>query len=410
MPLLSLWKSNAAAIDQFSIVQVVATAGDGSLRDNSECSREIQEYFSQVKSEKLADYIEQCLSSKFESGGLVLQDLVNELGRRLDYKVTNGRYQGTSNVVGFDGIWSSPEGQAIIVEVKTTDAFRISLDTIASYRHRLVANGDLMGDPSILLVVGRQDTGELEAQVRGSRHAWDIRLISVESLVKLVKLKENSADLETGRKIRSVLLPVEYTRLDRLVDVMFTAATDVEASEHGDDIDLVSEKPLEHHHSEKIPGIWQFTEASLLQDTREQIIGAMSLKLKANLIRKSRALYWSANHESRIACTISKRYTKRHSYPYWYAYHPQWDEFLGEAKFGYLVLGCVDAPFAFAIPWRTIHNLTDKLNVTQADHGSYWHIHVVEVASEKYELLLPKQSTNLRIDQYKIDVSTVQAS
>jgi len=35
----------------------------------------------------------------------------------------------------------------------------------------------------VLIVVGRQDTGELEAQIRGSRHAWDIRLISAEALL-----------------------------------------------------------------------------------------------------------------------------------------------------------------------------------------------------------------------------------
>jgi hypothetical protein len=55
---------------------------------------------------------------------------MNELGRRLDYKVTNGRYQGTTNSIGFEWIWLSPEGQTLIVEVKTTDAYRISLDTL----------------------------------------------------------------------------------------------------------------------------------------------------------------------------------------------------------------------------------------------------------------------------------------
>lgn len=160
---------------------------------------------------------------------MVLQDLVNELGRRLDYVVTNGRYQGTSNSIGFDGIWKS-EGHTIIVEVKTTDAYRIPLDKIATYRTRLHSTGQIDGLSSILVVVGREDTGEPEAQVRGSRHAWDVRLISAEALLKLVQLKEDSDDPETGRKIRSLLAPMEYTRLDAMIDVMFTAAKDVEAT------------------------------------------------------------------------------------------------------------------------------------------------------------------------------------
>jgi len=106
--------------------------------------------------------------------------------------VTNGRYQGTSNTISFDGIWVSPEGHTVIAEVKTTDTYRVSLETIAGYRQKLLAVGQVNGNPSILIVVGRQDTGELEAQIRGSRHAWDIRLISADALIKLVQLKENA--------------------------------------------------------------------------------------------------------------------------------------------------------------------------------------------------------------------------
>jgi hypothetical protein len=379
MPLLSVWQSNPTAVTEFSIEQVVATAGDGSLKDGSVCSQELRAYFAQVSSEKLASYVEQCLSSRFEKGGMVLQVLINELGRRLDYKVTNGRYQGTSNKVGFDGIWVSPEGRTIIAEVKTTDVYRISLDTIAGYRQKLLADKTVSGEPSILIVVGRQDTGELEAQVRGSRHAWDIRLISAEALIKLTTLKENSDEPETGRKIRSVLMPLEYTRLDRLVDVMFTAATDVEpviAEAQAEDImlDASTEPPKE---GTAAVG-WEFTDATLLQQKREQIINAMSKRIGSPLVKKSRALYWTADHDQRVACTISKRYTKKGSQPYWYAYHPPWDEFLAEAAESYLILGCMDLPFAFAIPRSKIRNLLEGLHKTDSERGTYYHIHIVE--------------------------------
>jgi hypothetical protein len=186
MPLLQLWSSSPDGVGQFTIEQVVATAGDGNLKDGSLCSQEFREYLSHVSTSKLGMYVEQCLALGFSKGGMVLQDLVNELGHRLDNAVTNGRYQGTVSSIGFDGIWLSPDGQAVVVEVKTTDAYRISLDTIATYRKKLIENGQIAGPSSMLIVVGRQDTGDLEAQVRGSRHAWDIRLISAEALLKLV--------------------------------------------------------------------------------------------------------------------------------------------------------------------------------------------------------------------------------
>src|SRR5438874_10973862 len=239
MPLLALWASNPTAIGQFTVEQIVAAAGSGDLLDNSDCAQELREYLSQVTNQKLAEYIDRCLSAHFSKSGGVLQDLMNELGRRLDYKVTNGRYQGTTNSIGFDGIWISPEGQTLIVEAKTTDAYRISLDTITGYRDKLLKSGQIAPPSSSLIVVGREDTGELEAQIRGSRHAWDMRLISADALIKLVQLKEESEVLETGKKIRSLLTPMEYTRLDQMIDVMFATTADIasaaEAELQGED-------------------------------------------------------------------------------------------------------------------------------------------------------------------------------
>jgi hypothetical protein len=152
MPLLQLWSSSPDAVGQFTIEQVVATAGDGNLKDGSICSQEFREYLSHVPTSKLGTYVEQCLASGFSKGGMVLQDLVNELGHRLDYAVTSGRYQGAASSIGFDGIWLAPEGHAIVVEVKTTDAYRISLETIATYRRKLIENGQITGPSSMLIV------------------------------------------------------------------------------------------------------------------------------------------------------------------------------------------------------------------------------------------------------------------
>jgi hypothetical protein len=100
------------------------------------------------------------------------------------------------------------------VEVKTTDAYRIDLDTIANYRRALVRQGTLQEDTSsILIIVGRQDTGDLEAQIRGSRHAWDVRLISTDALRRLVSIKEEIEDPQTVRQISDLLIPWSIRRL-----------------------------------------------------------------------------------------------------------------------------------------------------------------------------------------------------
>jgi len=398
MPLLALWEANPQAIKEMTIEQVVATAGDGHLRDKSDCSRELREYLSQVQSGSLAHYAEHCLSSAFNRGGMVLQDLINEMGRRLDFKVTNGRYQGTTSEIGFDGLWKGPEGNDLIVEVKTTDAYRISLDTIAGYRTRLQEQGTVGKNASILLVVGRDDTGELEAQVRGSRHAWDVRLISVDALVSLVKLKETTEATATGAKIRGVLAPMEYTKLDGLIDVIFSAAKDIET---GGGINAPVEPGQE---GEETSG-WEFTDSKALDAKREAIVLALSARDGKRLVKKSRAVYWDAEHTYRAVCTISKRYEKKGHAPYWYAYHPGWDAFLGEAENGYFVLGCMDLDQAFALPVATLREQLSYMNITvKPDGTTYWHIKIIEPSTGKFALQLPKTGKSISLERFSFDL------
>ncbi len=402
MPLLALWSSNPNAISEASIEQIVAIAGDGNLKDASACSDELREYLSQTDSGKLSTYVDHCLASGFTKSGFVLQDLINELGRRLDYKVTNGRYQGTSTLIGFDGIWTSPEGHTIVAEVKTTDTYRIALDTIAGYRQKLLAAKTFSEPSSILILVGRQDTGELEAQIRGSRHAWDIRLISVDALLKLVQLKENSESPETGRQIRSLLTPMEYTRLDNMIDVMFATATDVEAviAEAHADSDLDEESATKTEGKPKRG--WEFTDFAVLDKKRAEIIDAVAKKIGTKLIKKSRALFWDAAHEKRVACSISKRYAR--AYPYWYAFHPEWNEFLQDGTDSYFVLGCMDLDVAFAIPLKIIAANLDGLNTTTTSKKTYWHIHLAETDAGGYAILLPHYGRQLSLDEFQISI------
>jgi hypothetical protein len=293
--------------------------------------------------------------------------------------------------------------------VKTTDAYRISLNTIARYRDRLGANGEVFSPSSILIVVGREDTGELEAQVRGSPHAWDIRLISADALIKLVQLKEDADAPDTGRKMRSLLTPMEYTRLDQMIDVMFTTAKDVEtaaAVETAVEGEEQSETAsLVKMGSEISKGTWEFTDTALLQGKRGLIIDALNHREEVNLIKRTGALYWDAGHTIRVACTISKRYTKQRGYPYWYAHHPAWEDFLAEGERAFLALGCMDLAVAFAVPWQTLHPILDGLNTTQKEDSFYWHIHLTEPEAGEFAMLIPKRNAVLRLKEYAIPLT-----
>lgn len=401
MPLLELWKSNPDTVSKMTIEQIVSAAGNGVLKDDSECSIEFCEYLSQITTAQLAEYIDYCLSKSFSNGPLALQDLVNELGRRLDYKVTNGRYRGVQNEVGNDGLWEASDNNFLVIEVKTTDAYRLSLDTLAKYRKTLIEQEKITSNSSILIVAGRKETGELEAQIRGSRHAWDVRLISTDAFVKLVNLKESTEASVTGQKIRSILVPMEYTKLDDLIDVMFTAAKDVEASseEEAGASDAAQNEGDEAVDEDKK---WEFTDSTQIQIMRKNIVRAISQRENSNIIKKTRATYWSPNQKVRVVCTVSKRYSKRGQIPYWYAYHPQWDEFLSEGETSFFALGCMDLESAFVIPVDVIQSHLEELNTTtRSDTGQiYWHIKILEPAPKKFALQLPKSNNSLPLDDF----------
>ena len=177
MSLAALWHSSPEQLRGKQVKQIIAFAGSGRLGDGSVASREFREYLALVPSEVLASYAGECLAEKkFSESGFALQDVVNQLGRRLGFEVEDGRYRGSVSSLGYDGLWKSPTGHHIVVEVKSSATFKIDLDNIAGFRRGLMREGRVNEEnSSILIIVGSEDTRELEAQIRGSRHAWDIR-------------------------------------------------------------------------------------------------------------------------------------------------------------------------------------------------------------------------------------------
>ena len=228
MSLLDYWNQDKEQVESKNLQQIISFAGEGYLRDGNDTSREFRELLRNITPQLIQKYAYNCLEQPFKDSGYALQDIVNEIGSRLGFYVEAGLYQGKPGKIGFDGIWKLESGHAIVVEVKTTDAYRINISKIADYRRELVERGDLSErKSSILIIVGREDTGDLEAQIRGSRHNWEIRLISVESLIRLMLLKQSVDDPAIIRKIYEILVPKEFTKLDEIIESVFSTAEDV---------------------------------------------------------------------------------------------------------------------------------------------------------------------------------------
>ena len=364
-----IWINSKETFDSKSLSQILSFAGDGKLRDNNTTSIEFRELLEQVPFELLKQFSENCLSDKFEDSGLALQDVINQIGSRLGFSVKNGLYRGKKNEIGFDGIWESNEGFNIIVEVKTTDAYRINLDVIAEYRNKLIEQRQISkANSSILIIVGRQDTGDLEAQIRGSRHAWDIRLLSTDSLLQLLALKEKLNDTKTIQQINELLKPKEYTRIDKLIDLIFLTSKDLEIEDSVESEEVIDDE-LETTETDS-----QHTKATPV-NFHEECLDKIQFKLGINLIRQTRISYSNKDKSIGLICAISKPHKQGQFQKFWFAFHPHQQEFLEEFNNSYVAYGCGSPENTILIPFNIFQPFIKNLRTTNKER-MYWHIHI----------------------------------
>lgn len=222
--LINAWRDTQKRFTM-SLKQVVNNAGDGTL-ENEESIDELRLFFSMIDLDTMERLLSECFSKdkkyKFDTRGFAFQDLINEMGRRLGYKVENGLYKGRINEIGFDGLWKSNNGKYIIMESKTSDDYSIAMQSITGYRDKLIIDHKVpKKNCSILIVYGRDDRSALRNTVKGSDEAKNIRLISATALFQLVRINTESKSKTVLNQIQSVLLPKDYFVLDNLVELVF---------------------------------------------------------------------------------------------------------------------------------------------------------------------------------------------
>lgn len=385
MALTDLWQTSPDQLRGKHIHQIIAFAGDGRLRDGNAASGEFRSFLTELPSELLATYAQECLTSSFSESGQALQDIVNQVGERLGFEVTFGRYRGTSGHIGFDGLWRSPTGHSIVIEVKTSDVYRLSLETIADYRRALISAQEITEtESSVLIVVGRNDTGDLEAQIRGSRYAWDIRLISVDSLVRLVSVKEDLEDPEILQRIHKILVPREFTRLDEIVDVLFSTAEDLKHDSQLVD-DVEDEEPTEK----------KFTPVAFHRACVERI----SSHLGIQLVKQSRASFHSPDRRTRLVCAVSRAHERSGQPAYWFSFHPHQQEFLAAADSAYVAFGCSSESQLLLIPFKDFEPWLEGLHITDRGDRHYWHVPIV-YTNGQYTLLRRKGRSSIDLTKY----------
>jgi len=398
--------NDVSALESRRVEQIVAICGNGALSDGSPCSQEFRELLRNVPSRILRKYSEECLDGTIgrnQNSGLMLQDIVNEVGDRLGYNAEPGFYRGSRTRIGHDGLWLSDDF-SFVIEVKTSD-LSIKLDTIAEYRQQLIATSRIPEDgSSILIVLGRQDTGDLEAQIRGSRHAWDIRMIGIDSLFRLLDLKENLNDPRGILQITELLKPIEYTRVDKLIDVVFITSSDISTPEtpelaHEDvqQVDTGTDRvPLRQEDE-----IDRRTHSSPV-NFYEKCLARINRRLDRNIIKMGRVTYTSSDKSTNVVLLNSRTYdSDPRGQSYWYGFRPNQAEFLEEKEESYIAFGCGSEDLIILIPYREFSPWASAMGATYNDQGNLVHRHVAIVDSDGQYLLRAGDSYR-DVTEYKL--------
>ena len=360
MPLLDFWKNSPRSVLNMNIHQILSIAGDGRLSDDSECAIELRKFFSEVDRETLKSYADYCLENSFEFSGFVLQDIINEAGRRFGFDVVHGLFRGRQNRNNADGLWCGRDW-AFIVEVKTTDAYAIDLDRIADYQTAYSTTEEALPS-SCLIVVGRQDTATLEDQLRGSRHNWEMRIVGVEALFEALALKELFEDKTLGAKLIDLLKPREFTRVDQILSAAFDFAADrreaVENTIEGfENLPIVAESQADFLSSEGEVFEKSRTirsDRKCIEQLKVKIASQLKERFNINLIRQ-RSLFESQPAGISFVLAVSKPYNRKDKY--WFSCHSRQLNLLSKAKKGFFVLACLDTKKAFSVPLSIMKTL-----------------------------------------------------
>jgi len=237
-------------------------------------------------------------------------------------------------------------------------------------------------DISVLLIVGTEDTEELEAQVRGSRYAWSVRLLGVQSLVRLLKLKETLGDPAVERQIQEILVPQEFTRLDRIVDLVFTTTEEAQSEE---------ELAENTETGEEIVPLT--TRASF----HPEIIPRLEKHLGQPLVKRSRVTWASPEGAVLLSCQVSKEFD-RDDFHYWFGLKRTTKAALEKHPKSYCAFGLGSPQRVLLVPYSKLSGLLDCMYTSPEANGQVRHWHVrFRRDGAKIEMLLTPHNEDVDV-------------
>jgi hypothetical protein len=167
-------------------------------------------------------------------------------------------------------------------------------------------------------------------------------------------IKEEVEDPELHHRIRAILIPYEFTRLDGIADLLFSAAKEIKQDDEQVDAD-VDDLPEKSKEPKFIPVAFH-----------EDCIKLIQKSLSVSLIKRTRSGYSSPDNKVAVICAVSKEHDPNKKPNYWFAFHPHQKEFLDRFLSSYVTFGCGSANQILRIPYEQFESwLKDSWTTTE---------------------------------------------
>jgi hypothetical protein len=212
-----------------------------------------------------------------------------------------------------------------------------------------------------------------------------------------ISLKETLNDIKTVKQINEILKPNEYTKIDKLIDLIFLTSKDIQISTDENDDEL---EYIQDSFNKNVNGGKEKQEHVIFNDA---CIEKIQKYLKIKLVKETRASFTDSNKNIGIISVISKIYNRKNDERYWFGFHPHQKDFLKNYNESFVCFGCGSDKIIFVIPFDKFELLLKNMNITEKENRMYWHV-IISNIDEKYFIHQPLLKSNIKIEisEYKI--------
>lgn len=377
------------------ILQIISFAGSGKLRHNSTV-KELRGYFACVPSPLLSRYLFETIREPFDSDAIVLSELVNEIGRRLGFQVTFFLKKRTTTQVNYIGLWKMNDNTSIITAIQRNNLPSINPVALLTFKKELEQQKVIdYRQSSILIITAPGDTTNLEQRLRRSNFATEFRLISMEALLKLMRLKEDLEDPLVLQQLLELLTPHDYLRVDGLIDLLLSVITDIPA-ENTPEIFMFDDGVDEEEKDETVKK--KESKPKIPDELRNACVERLGEHLQQTFVKESRVIYTSPDRTKKIVCLIASLSVGSGRFPYfWFGIRPKQKEAIEKAEQGYLALVCGSEELILLIPYNVFSNWLEGMNISGfAEEINHWHV------------VIYKEPDKMRLKTGRLDVDLTQ--